>query len=272
MRWIWKPVRWVFLPFSDSFRLIELLAIVIAITAFFMDLRNRQEEREGRAWQVLTTKAVGNSGKVWALEYLSREERWSVVLSWRPDSRPRLSLRMEALDDYGEPWISRQGSLEHEKGKQIRILLPKWWPLNKDSTSLYGLDLTPPNFDSGRNNCVIGVHLPKTPPRTYVQKVEIPYADLSHAKLACTDFREAYLRGTVFSFADLRGANLSDAYLGEARLMGADLRGVDFRGTDLWRADIRATAGIDCAALRLTKNWRTAYRDERVGCGAVIPY
>ena len=80
----WKASCWLCRPAKDSFRIIELLAILIAIFAFFLELGNRQEEREVRAWQLLTTKASGNSGKVGALEFLNREEQWAFTLKWWP--------------------------------------------------------------------------------------------------------------------------------------------------------------------------------------------
>ena len=88
MRWLLGLLKWVCEPFSDSFRIIELLAILIAFVAFFQELGNRQEEREARAWQLLTTKAPGNTGKVWALEYLNREQRWPRRWLWNKKRVP----------------------------------------------------------------------------------------------------------------------------------------------------------------------------------------
>ena len=65
-RWANAMQTWGFL-----FRTIELVAIFIAIVAFFNELRYRDEERTARAWQLLTTSASGNSGKGEALEYLN---------------------------------------------------------------------------------------------------------------------------------------------------------------------------------------------------------
>ncbi len=56
--------------FFKLVRTIELLAILIAFVAFFNELSYRHEERTARAWQVLTTGAPGNSGKIEALKYL----------------------------------------------------------------------------------------------------------------------------------------------------------------------------------------------------------
>ena len=56
------PVRWM--------RIIEPFAVVLAIVAFWFDLQSRDEARVVAAWQLATTKASGNSGKVEALTYL----------------------------------------------------------------------------------------------------------------------------------------------------------------------------------------------------------
>jgi hypothetical protein len=60
--------------------------------------------------------------------------------------------------------------------------------------------------------------------------------------------------------AGLRGVNLSGANLAEANLKGADLRGAVLSGCMLIGAELTAA-----------RNWRTAYRDEHLECGAPIP-
>lgn len=46
------------------------LAVLLAIISFFCEMEDRKESRLLAAWQVVTTKASGNSGKIRALEYL----------------------------------------------------------------------------------------------------------------------------------------------------------------------------------------------------------
>ena len=52
--------KWGFTRFIKA---IEPVAILIAIFAFAIEMSDRREERTARAWQLVTTKANGNSGK-----------------------------------------------------------------------------------------------------------------------------------------------------------------------------------------------------------------
>lgn len=61
-------VRWVE-PYSI---LAAVLGLFVSFLAFRSDLEDRMEERSVEAWQLLTTKASGNSGKREALEYLNK--------------------------------------------------------------------------------------------------------------------------------------------------------------------------------------------------------
>ena len=77
---------------SRLVRAVEPVVIIIAIIAFSIELGDRQEERTARAWQLLTTKAPGNSGKIEALEYLNSQSPWLFRIWW-PFSKERVSLQ-----------------------------------------------------------------------------------------------------------------------------------------------------------------------------------
>lgn len=49
------------------------LGIILAVSSFLMEISYRQIERETQAWQLITTPARGNGGKVEALQYLNSE-------------------------------------------------------------------------------------------------------------------------------------------------------------------------------------------------------
>ena len=51
-----------------------VMALIVSIAQFTYEFNDRVEEREVRAWQLLTTKASGNSGKITALQHLNRED------------------------------------------------------------------------------------------------------------------------------------------------------------------------------------------------------
>lgn len=54
---------------------VSQFGIILAVIAFAIELSDRTEERTVRAWQLVTTQACGNSGKIAALEYLNEDSR-----------------------------------------------------------------------------------------------------------------------------------------------------------------------------------------------------
>ena len=54
--------------------LFAVLGLAISIVAFWLDHEDRVEARTVNAWNLLTTQASGNSGKIAALEYLNRKD------------------------------------------------------------------------------------------------------------------------------------------------------------------------------------------------------
>src|ERR1700749_1957297 len=85
--------------------------------------------------------------------------------------------------------------------------------------------------------------------------------DLSGFDLSGADLRGADLRGTKFCDADLSGAHLEGANFFKAVLDGVNLAG----------AFLREAQFLNCAQLGVSRNWRSAFRDEKLGCGASIP-
>src|SRR5690349_24870309 len=85
--------------------------------------------------------------------------------------------------------------------------------------------------------------------------------DLSGFDLSRADLRGADLRGTNMSGAVLSGAHLDGANFFKAVLDGADLAGAFLNGAQF----------LNCAQLIVTRNWQSAFRDDALACGAVIP-
>jgi uncharacterized protein YjbI with pentapeptide repeats len=86
--------------------------------------------------------------------------------------------------------------------------------------------------------------------------------DLTDADLSGADFKGADLRGAVLGGAILAGADLAAA----ANLFKAVVAHADLAGANLLGARF-----LDCVQLTSARNWRSAYRDEALGCGAPIP-
>ena len=210
--WLGKAVIWLFRPFSDSFRIFELVAILLAITAFIADLGNRREEREARAWNLLTTEAAGNSGKIWALEYLNHESHWPFFPKWWPLNKSRIPL---LGIDLTPPYLASLWGDKPKEGRQLPEVDP------------------PLSFRCGQE--------------TYLRKVNLRWGILTSAVLVCADLRQSDLRDVDLRQADLRNARLDDADLRDADfrqadlrnaiLDDADLRGSNFRGTRIFLSD-----------------------------------
>lgn len=241
---------WFCRPFNDSFRIIQLVAILTAIVAFVIDLGYRQEAREARAWQLLTTKAPGNSGKIWALEYLNTRR-------FRPFSS--LAQGRVPLDgvDLTPPDLVRT---------QDKLKDGELFPDNRCRRGTYLRGVKLPHAQ-----LMYAVFMCADLRRADFQRANLAEANFRGAILQATDFREAILldadlRETLLQVADLRGALLKRTNLTRALLSGAQLQ-----GADLEQADLREVTAIGCGQLKQANNWQKAYRDEELACGAVIP-
>src|ERR1700751_4498182 len=84
---------------------------------------------------------------------------------------------------------------------------------------------------------------------------------LAKANLAGADCRKADLRDTILSGATLTDANLAGANFFKSVLDGADLAGANLIGAQF----------LNCAQLKTTRNWRFAFRDPDLACGAPVP-
>jgi uncharacterized protein YjbI with pentapeptide repeats len=85
--------------------------------------------------------------------------------------------------------------------------------------------------------------------------------DLGRFDLSRADLRGADLRGTRCYDTDLSGAHLEGANLFKAALDGADLSGAFLYGVQF----------LNCAQLVVARDWQLAFRNEALGCGALIP-
>ena len=95
--------------------------------------------------------------------------------------------------------------------------------------------------------------------------------DLSRADLRGLDLSGFDLSRADLKNADLRGTNCSGANLAGTRLEGANLFKAVLDGADLAGAFLLGAQFLNCAQLVVTRNWRSAFRDDELGCGAPIP-
>ena len=232
----WKRLHRLITTIEPWGILVAAIALVLTVVQFWVDYRDRVNERAVRAWTLVTTAAPGNSGKKEALEYLNSEDGLCFGWLWgwcaivlKPQtalvgidlSYSRLGLSQAPLGLSALGLAGRGVYLQHAN-------LPE---ANLSHANLSGANL----FDANLSGA------------TFLR------ADLSHAFLPMTDLSDANLSGAnlsgVFSFdanftkADLSGADLSAAILpmailSEANLVHATLARVDLRGADLCEADL----------------------------------
>ena len=107
--------------------------------------------------------------------------------------------------------------------------------------------------------------------RANLFRADLHGADLRETKLGWANLNRANLFKAKLSEAVLREANLFEANLRGADLSWANLNGANLSGADLREADLRRISSIDCERLKKARNWKKAYRDGELACGAVIP-
>jgi uncharacterized protein YjbI with pentapeptide repeats len=177
--------------------LLAVLGLFLALSTFWIDYRDRVEERTVRAWQLLTTRAPGNSGKREALAYLNGEDG---LLCFEV-LRGRLS------------WLHGD--------EEVSCLI-----FLKGRTPLTGIDLSPP--DNGTPD-----DPSDDPPGAYLKGAKLAGAVLGSADLAGADLEDADLAGANLEYADLVGAYLGGADLGGANLGVANLAGAVLQHANL---------------------------------------
>ena len=233
----WRVHQWV-VALEPWGILAAVLALIVATTQFWVEYEDRVNEREVRAWQLVTTFAPGNSGKRAALEYLNQEDGF-LCFEWL---RGRL-YRLHGLHD-GK--YSNTGCF---------VLL-------KRRTKLVGIDLSIRNNSrsNGRSNGVRGVFLERINlARAFLQDAnmagaEMTFADLTGAYLSGADLRDAILAGANLKGARLTETNLKGASFLHADLTGAHLKGADLEGASLMEANLM-DAKLTAAKLKDANLW-----------------
>ena len=194
----WKRIHGAVVAIEPWGILLAVVALFMAVIQFGLEYADRVNGRTVRAWQLVTTVAPGNSGKIEALEYLNRED--GLCFKWLQSK-----LRMLLGED--------------KKDVGCFILL-------KPRTPLVGINLSPSSTkvsdDSSQQR--IGVYLSG--------------ANLARANLARANLSGVYLFGANLTRANLFGANLSGANLASANLFGANLTRANLAGANLTRADL----------------------------------
>ena len=164
-------------------RVVEPLSILLAVIGLFVELASHQDSRIVSAWQLLTTQASGNSGKIEALEYLNAPRWWGLF------GAPRASL--QGID------LSASGAGTYLAGVDLRSA-------ELSRASFNGADLDDADLSDADLQRSILTHVQATD--TVFTDAEIDFADLGGAVL-----KSAQIDRT--SFCCLEHVPMADAAL-----------------------------------------------------------
>ena len=239
--------------------LIVVIALLLSVVQFWSEYSDRVEERQVRAWQLITTIAPGNSGKIEALEYLNSEdgllcfESLKGKLDWFHDDKGiKCLISLKSRVPLVGINLSRSA---HGAVDDSSITL--------SGVFLVGVDLREAVLSDARLSGAI------------LRGADLSGANLIGADLSGANLSGASLNGASLSFADLRTANLSGANLSGANPSGADLGGADLSGASLGGADLfgASLSGADLSGADLsgadlsgTFNLKSSQFDENT-CG-----
>ncbi len=164
--------------------------LIFAATVFLWDRSEQQDDHITRSWQLLTTKAVGNSGKVRALEYLN----WELCL---PDFLPN----MWRSFCWKEQEVLSGIDLSSEPGQPQTYLRNLNLPdVSLEMANFSRADVTASIFRGGE----IG--------NSKFERVEASNANFSQSSIFSTSFSDSNLTGSDFDFSTITGSNFNGVY------------------------------------------------------------
>jgi hypothetical protein len=159
------------------FQAVGAFFIVFAVIGFFYDYQDRKQNRLVAAWQLVTTKAPGNSGKIAALEYLNNNGK----------SLSGIDLSIDPKSNNAGVFLKKI-QLPHAKLAQASLQGAYLFDAN-----LYYADL----FHAHLEGANLGI------------------ANLRHANLEGAKLQRANLTSAELHSADFKGANLEGTYLND---------------------------------------------------------
>ncbi len=174
---------------------IEPWGILLAIVVFSYDLLERVDERKVRAWQLVTTTANGNSGKIEALEYLNGTDGFlcfqaGCLFTWKQPI----------------PLVGIDLSVGNDKNGAYLV------EVNLASAKIANADFT----------------------RAEMTGAVFTDAYMAGTILISAELTNANLEGAVLREAKLQHSNLVNVDLTNADLTRADLAGADLKGVIGW--------------------------------------
>ena len=186
--------------------------------------KEAEESRIVNAWQILSNRSPGNTGKKAALETLNnaKEDLQGIDLS---------CATMDGMDENTKscdtPTFLAEVSLPN--ADLIRA--------NLSNAILLGANLS--DADLWKANLSNAILSRANLSNAILSRANLSDADLKWANLSDADLKWANLSDADLSFADLSDADLNWANLSKADLSGANLSGADLGKADLEKADLK---------------------------------
>ncbi|MCJ8337556.1 MAG: pentapeptide repeat-containing protein [Pseudomonadales bacterium] len=229
--------------FTKLLKALGPYALILALFGLGWEIKMASEERKARsearkvsAWQLLTVKAGGNSGKTEAMEYLHS-----------------IGKRLSGIDlsvEEGEGVSLSEAQLPGVMLRKSNLSEVDFVNANLTGADLSGANLTEAHLGIAS---LIGALLNETNlTGAYLNETNLTNAFLLEANLT-----NAFLWETNLTGADLTGADLTNAFFLEANLTNANLSGANLTGADLV-----------CSQLTKAENWEMAFREENLRCGS----
>ena len=214
-------------------RQMEPVIIILAITGLALDYSTRTEERTGRAWQTLSMKAAGNSGKIEALQYLNR-----------------IGKLLEGID------LTPPEFTESTKPCSKRVYLVE--------IQLSAAKLRDANFSCAnlRNSNLA---------KSDLSEAVLNEAILTGVNMKDADLQNVDALRTQFGGANFSGANLQYADFTYANLERVDFTNATINKLNVGHAVLYGAKGLSCAKLEEMDNWTQSCRDSVLECGRDIP-
>lgn len=209
---------------------IELIIAIATISALYLQYDALREQKITSAWQLITTKSVGNSGKVEALEFLAKQGVPLVGID--------LSKKNNCTSLSKDNFIRKEVIIKIDQNEEEDVENHKKY--NKSLTYLQGLNLS-------KNNMGEIIDLSESNfNETYLYNAHfcdtiIQQAQFNGSYLQGTKFNQSDLSYTKFNGSDLYNVTFHKSNLQKAQFHGSLLTNVDFNQSDLRWAEFHGS-------------------------------
>ncbi|GGZ65900.1 pentapeptide repeat-containing protein [Paraglaciecola chathamensis] len=263
----WHITR-IFAGLSSFLLLPTLLAIMVDIYLVKEERAAREHARVVSAWQLVTTKASGNSGKREAMAYLNKQGHSLAGVDISPPENASYTYLYE-VDLLA---ANLRGAVL--SGVDLRGANLKGTDLSGAEfirSKLSGADFTGANVNGANfsGSFMSGVELNNR----HISEADFTRSDLSNARFDVSEifrsrFTQAYMKGVHFRASKLYNVSFEGAILTDANLHGASLFQTRFDDADIRGADLTGVSFLNCERLMKAKNWQYSLRNKSLACGA----